>query len=199
MIDIYDEEEEEVTYIKRKNCARDVDLSEINLDDEIKMVAQNIYKTYGNSTHKGDNRKKILYACFYLAGIRLDRPFLPNQLMAILKLDSKQFSGCERKLSEFRRKTGDKPKVFTPLDIVKIFLDKNDEYKNHSYYAKIEKIWNKYNQKIDIKKLNIRAVAVYLISKTDDIDRTIKQLCDFYYITEDDYDQVREYMDDISV
>lgn len=184
MDDIYEDDSIVPKIIKRKNTAKAIDLSDINFDDELKAVALDIYKTYGVVTHKGIHRQKILFGCFILAGIRLGRPLYPKYVMEVLNLDPKQYSGCDRQLSEIRRKLGDAPKIFTPLDLARMYLEtqKTQDGKNkydNSFYLNLVNKWNNYKE---IDMYDLRIVASWLLLQLE--VSSLKNLCSFYGIND---------------
>jgi len=184
--DIYDEEEEEfvIKKVKSKHVNfQDPDLSEIDLPDDLKRTALQVYRSYGVATHKGKIRNNILYGCFYIAGLKLNKPQIPQQLMQSLKIDLKKRTACEGMVRKIQEKVGSYCKIFTPVDITEPYLVEFED--GAELLQQIKESWESIKHDAEIKTLNIKILAVWLLFQLN-LD-TETNLCKYYGITEQTY------------
>lgn len=179
--DIFEDEEELIIQrpkSKHKNL-RDPDISNIDLPDEVKRVALQNYRTYGVSTHKGNNRNKILYGCILIASMQLDYPITPHQLMIKLGFDMTKKNNLSNIVQSIQEKVGSYYRVYTPVYMTKSYLIETS--KSLSLLNDIEAIWQKICDQPQVKLFDIKIVAVWLLLQLN--LETERFLCDYYGVS----------------
>lgn len=163
--DIFEEEDELIVQLpksKHKNL-RDPDLSEIDLPDELKQAALYNYRKYGVSTHKGNNRNKILYGCFMIACMQQNYPIAPPRLMKKLGFDMNKKHNLSNVVQSIQEKIGSRYHVYTPLYMVEAYLI--EMYQDIALLPQISKIWEKISDNPQVKLFDIKIVAIWLLLK----------------------------------
>ena len=161
-----------------RNAKKDIDLSGINLPEYLKKEALAVYRGLGVDTHTGDRQKQVLFACFHVAGIRLNMPQVPAQLAKKLDLDLRKSTGASTYVGQARLKGLCKPIcVVSPTSMIKAYLKQKKLSQN--LLEKCEK------KLADIPKIYDDCPLLVAAHVIEDLQiGTRKEICDFFGISE---------------
>lgn len=188
----FEEVEEPLKYrVKSKHVnIKDPDLSKIDLPEDLKKVAIKIYRTYGVATHVGRNRNKILYGCFYIAGLQLGKPQIPHQLMNAIGFEKRKKNTCDGIIQEIQAKIGSQCHIFTPPEITEPFLVNHENGSEN--LKKINALWEDLKDDPRMKRKDVKSIAIWLLThlKFDEAE-----LCEFYGVSEAVYRKNVSFLD----
>jgi len=168
-MDFEDEDADIVTTSGRKSVRKlpNFDIYPLSeaIKDEAKIVASSL-KLY---SHKGVKEKQIIYACCYVAGIRIGQPYLPAILKKIIGLESRQFAGAISYVHQAKSK-GICPNItiITPLMIVNSYIKEKDVKIS---YENCKKIWDQIEDDEWIKSTKENIIACYILLQLKSVQK----------------------------
>ena len=100
------------------------DLEKINLPDDVKIVAADVFRKLITSTKRGRRRKKLLFYCIFVAYIELKQPMEPKTIAELVGISStemtKAFSMCSETQTNYKT-----PIIrWKPLDFIPEYIEK---------------------------------------------------------------------------
>ena len=177
--EVVDEEPQSLDYRRRlKNSKKDIDLSDISLPGYLKKEALTVYRGLGVDTHTGDKQKQVLFACFHVAGIRLNLPQVPAQLAKKLNLDVRKSTGASTYVGQARLKGLCKHiSAVSPISMIRAYF--KEEKLDMGLLEKCEKRISEMSKNFEDSPL---LVAAYIL---DDLQfGSRKKICEFFGISE---------------
>ncbi len=121
-IDFSEQQYMDPSVFAHKNCnTLDKDLQGLDISDEIKNVANEIFVEIGKPVYRKGNRKLLIYACLSAAFQRLKLNFTPEMLASIVDIEKKYIPRAAQIL--FKRGYKEHLKDKTAEEFIHFFLN----------------------------------------------------------------------------